>query len=343
MTLWQMSDRAIPRSFRMMQGFGAHLPVRQRGRESTFVKFHWTPSSDAVGGVERAVKINGADPDFHRRDLFDAISRGDFPQWELGIQVFDDAFADEFDFDVLDATKIILEEPLPVRPVGRMTLNRVVDNVFAEIEQVAFMTQNVPPGIDFSNDPCSRAATSPTSTPSSSGWAARTSARSRSTHHAAWSPTSSGTATDVDARPGDVRAQLVHRRRPRPARGRPDGHVPYPAEVSGDAPDPGGLLADHYSQAWPVLDQPDAGRAGPHRRGLRLRARQVRGPGDPHADGRQPPGRGRVARLPVAAGLGMPVPPASEAAAPSSWRRRCLEHPRQRQGDLRGRAGPARG
>ncbi|MFC7490718.1 MULTISPECIES: catalase [unclassified Knoellia] len=155
MTLWQMSDRAIPRSFRMMQGFGVHtFRFVNAAGESTFVKFHWTPVLGMQSVVwNEAVKINGADPDFHRRDLFDAIESGAFPEYELGIQVFDDAFADSFDFDVLDATKIIPEELVPVRPVGKMTLNRVVDNVFAEIEQVAFMTQNVPPGIDFSNDP----------------------------------------------------------------------------------------------------------------------------------------------------------------------------------------------
>ncbi|MGO4600176.1 catalase [Terrabacter sp. 2RAF25] len=155
MTLWQMSDRAIPRSFRMMEGFGVHtFRLVNAAGESRFVKFHWKPVLGMQSVVwNEAVKINGADPDFHRRDLFDAITAGDFPQWELGVQVFDDAFADEFDFDVLDATKIIPEELVPVRTVGTMTLNRVVDNVFAEVEQVAFMTQNVPPGIDFSNDP----------------------------------------------------------------------------------------------------------------------------------------------------------------------------------------------
>ncbi len=155
MTLWQMSDRTIPRSFRMMQGFGVHtFRFLDASGASTFVKFHWTPVLGMQSVVwNEAVKINGADPDFHRRDLFDAITAGDFPQWELGVQVFDDAFADSFDFDVLDATKLIPEELVPVRPVGMMTLDRVVDNVFAEIEQVAFMTQNVPPGIDFSNDP----------------------------------------------------------------------------------------------------------------------------------------------------------------------------------------------
>ncbi|MFW5470447.1 catalase [Knoellia sp. CPCC 206435] len=155
MTLWQMSDRAIPRSFRMMEGFGVHtFRFVNAAGEGTFVKFHWKPVLGMQSVVwNEAVKINGADPDFHRRDLFDAITAGDFPQWELGVQVFDDAFADAFDFDILDATKIVPEELVPVRTVGTMTLNRVVDNVFAEVEQVAFMTQNVPPGIDFTNDP----------------------------------------------------------------------------------------------------------------------------------------------------------------------------------------------
>ena len=155
MTLWQMSDRAIPRSFRMMEGFGVHtFRFLTADGTSSFVKLHWKPVLGMQSVVwNEAVKINGADPDFHRRDLYDAIEAGDFPQWELGVQVFDEAFADEFDFDVLDPTKIIPEEIVPVRVLGTMTLNRTVDNVFSETEQVAFMTQNVPPGIDFSNDP----------------------------------------------------------------------------------------------------------------------------------------------------------------------------------------------
>jgi catalase len=100
-----------------------------------------------------ALKINGADPDFHRRDLWDSITRGAYPEWELGLQLFDDDFADRFEFDILDPTKIIPEEVIPVRPVGRLVLNRVVDNFFAETEQVAFCTQNIVPGIDFTNDP----------------------------------------------------------------------------------------------------------------------------------------------------------------------------------------------
>ena len=155
MVMWIMSDRAIPRSFRFMEGFGVHSfrMVNAEGK-ATFVKFHWKPKLGLQSVMwNEAVKINGADPDFHRRDLWDAITKGDFPEWELGLQVFDEAFADKFAFDVLDATKIIPEEEVPVRIVGRMVLDRVVDNFFAETEQVAFCTQNIVPGIDFSEDP----------------------------------------------------------------------------------------------------------------------------------------------------------------------------------------------
>jgi len=155
MIMWVMSDRAIPRSFRFMEGFGVHTfrLVNAKGK-STFVKFHWKPvlGLQSVAWNE-AVKINGADPDFHRRDLWTAIQSGNFPEWQLGVQLFDDAFADKFDFDVLDATKLIPEELVPVKIVGRLVLDRMVDNFFAETEQVAFCTQNVPPGVDFSNDP----------------------------------------------------------------------------------------------------------------------------------------------------------------------------------------------
>ena len=155
MVMWTMSDRAIPRSFRFMEGFGVHtFRLVNAAGESTFVKFHWKPKLGLQSVVwNEAVKINGADPDFHRRDLWDAINGGDFPEWELGMQLFDDDFADAFDFDILDATKIIPEELVPVRRVGRLVLDRTVDNFFAETEQVAFCTQNVVPGIDFSNDP----------------------------------------------------------------------------------------------------------------------------------------------------------------------------------------------
>lgn len=155
MIMWVMSDRAIPRSFRFMQGFGVHtFRLVNAKDESTFVKFIWKPKlgMQSVAWNE-AVKINGADPDFHRRDLWNAIQSGDFPEWELNLQLFDQDFADSFDFDVLDPTKIIPEEILAPIPVGRLVLDRMPDNFFAETEQVAFMTQNVPPGVDFSNDP----------------------------------------------------------------------------------------------------------------------------------------------------------------------------------------------
>ncbi|MEA2835759.1 MAG: catalase [Bradyrhizobium sp.] len=155
MIMWVMSDRAIPRSFRFMEGFGVHtFRLVNAKNDSTFVKFHWKPKLGLQSVLwNEAVKINGADPDFHRRDLWTAIQTGNFPEWELQLQLFDQAFADSFEFDVLDPTKIIPEEVLPPIPVGRLVLDRMPDNFFAETEQVAFMTQNVPPGIDFSNDP----------------------------------------------------------------------------------------------------------------------------------------------------------------------------------------------
>ena len=155
MIMWVMSDRAIPRSYRFMEGFGVHSFrfVNAEGK-STFVKFHWKPKMGLQSVVwNEAVKINGADPDFHRRDLWDAIQSGDYPEWELGVQLFDDDFADSFDFDILDPTKIIPEELVPIRIVGRLVLDRMVDNFFAETEQVAFCTQNIVPGVDFTNDP----------------------------------------------------------------------------------------------------------------------------------------------------------------------------------------------
>ncbi|HEY0961364.1 MAG TPA: catalase, partial [Pseudomonadales bacterium] len=155
MLMWQMSDRAIPRSYRTMQGFGVHTFrfVNAKGR-SQFVKFHWTPLAGTHSLVwDEAVKIAGADADFHRRDLWEAIEAGAFPEWELGVQIFSEEQADRFSFDVLDATKIIPEELVPVRPIGRMVLNRNPDNFFAETEQVAFCAAHIVPGLDFSNDP----------------------------------------------------------------------------------------------------------------------------------------------------------------------------------------------
>lgn len=155
MAMWIMSDRTIPRSFRFMEGFGVHtFRLVNADGESRFVKFHWKPKLGLQSVVwNEALKINGADPDFHRRDLWGAIEAGDYPEWELGMQIFDEAFADRFEFDVLDPTKIIPEEQVPITPVGRLVLDRNVDNFFQETEQVAFCTQNVVPGIDFTNDP----------------------------------------------------------------------------------------------------------------------------------------------------------------------------------------------
>src|SRR5512134_1732329 len=155
MLMWVMSDRAIPRSFRTMQGFGVHTfrLVNDAG-ESVFCKFHWQPHGGTHSLVwDEAVKISGADPDFHRRDLWEAIESGAYPQWDLQVQVFTEEEADRFSFDVLDATKIVPEELVPLQRVGRMVLNRNPDNFFAETEQVAFHTANLVPGIDFTNDP----------------------------------------------------------------------------------------------------------------------------------------------------------------------------------------------
>ena len=155
MLMWVMSDRAIPRSYRTMQGFGVHTfrLINAQG-ESRFVKFHWTPLAGTHSLVwDEAVRISGADPDFHRRDLWEAIESGNFPEWELGLQVFTEEQAQAFPFDILDATKLVPEELVPVTPVGRMVLNRNPDNFFAETEQVAFCTAHIVPGIDFSNDP----------------------------------------------------------------------------------------------------------------------------------------------------------------------------------------------
>jgi catalase len=155
MLLWQMSDRAIPRSYRMMQGFGVHSfrLVNAEG-QSVFCKFHWTPVLGTHSlDWDEAVKIAGADADYHRRDLWEAIEAGEFPEYELGIQVFTEEQAERFSFDVLDPTKIVPEEVVPLTPVGRMVLDRNPDNFFAETEQVAFCTAHVVPGIDFSNDP----------------------------------------------------------------------------------------------------------------------------------------------------------------------------------------------
>ncbi|WP_343652197.1 catalase [Stenotrophomonas sp.] len=155
MIMWAMSDRAIPRSLRMIEGFGVHsFRLLNEAGDSTFVKFHWRPKLGIQSTVwDEAVKLQAADNDFHRRDLFEAIQRGDFPEWELAVQLFSEEDAASFPFDHLDPTKIIPESLVPLQVIGRMVLDRWPDNFFAETEQVAFCPANVPPGIDFSNDP----------------------------------------------------------------------------------------------------------------------------------------------------------------------------------------------
>ncbi|WP_312780627.1 catalase [Acidovorax temperans] len=155
MVMWAMSDRTLPRSLRTMEGFGVHsFRLINAAGESTFVKFHWRPKLGIQSTVwDEAMKLQAADNDFHRRDLFEAIEAGDFPEWELSVQLFTEEDAERFPFDHLDPTKLIPEELVPLQPIGRMVLNRWPDNFFAETEQVAFCPANVPPGIDFSNDP----------------------------------------------------------------------------------------------------------------------------------------------------------------------------------------------
>ncbi len=155
MIMWLMSDRAIPRSLRMMEGFGVHTFrfINEKG-VSNFVKFHWKPLLGVHSVAwDEAQNISGKDPDFHRRDLWEAIESGAFPEWELGVQIVPEADEFKFDFDLLDPTKLIPEELVPVQRIGKMTLNRNPDNFFAETEQVAFHVGNIVPGIDFSNDP----------------------------------------------------------------------------------------------------------------------------------------------------------------------------------------------
>lgn len=155
MTTWVMSDRAIPRNLRCIQGFGVHtFRFINAKNEAHLVKFHWTPKQGVAQVVwDEALKLNGKDPDFHRRDLTDAINQGNYPEWELGAQIFTEEQAEQWDFDVLDPTKLVPEELVPVTPLGKFVLNRNTDEFFAETEQVAFSPANVVPGIDFSNDP----------------------------------------------------------------------------------------------------------------------------------------------------------------------------------------------
>jgi len=155
MVLWAMSDRAIPRSLRMMEGFGVHTfrMIDKKGT-SRFVKFHWRPTLGTHSLIwDEALKISGKDPDFHRRDLWEAIESGAYPEWELSVQVIEEKDEFKFDFDLLDPTKLVPEELVPLTPIGKMTLNRNPANFFAETEQVAFCISHIVPGIDFTDDP----------------------------------------------------------------------------------------------------------------------------------------------------------------------------------------------
>ena len=155
MVMWIMSDRTLPRSLRMIEGFGIHsFRLLDENGDSTFVKFHWRPKLGLQSTLwDEAVKLAGADQDYHRRDLYEAIKAGAFPEWELSVQLFTEDWADAFPFDHLDPTKLIPEELVPLTPIGRMVLDRWPDNFFSETEQVAFCPSHVVPGIDFSNDP----------------------------------------------------------------------------------------------------------------------------------------------------------------------------------------------
>ncbi len=298
MLMWAMSDRAIPRSFRFMEGFGVHTfrLVSSEGR-STFVKFHWKPKQGLQSVAwNEAVKINGADPDFHRRDLWDAIQQGDFPEWELGLQLFDEEFADRFEFDILDPTKLIPEELVPVRRVGRLVLDRVVDNFFAETEQVAFGTLNVVPGIDFTNDPLLQGRNfsyldtqlkrlgSPNFTFLPVNAPRCPFATFQQDGHMAMANPEG---------PGQLRAELLAGRRGRPAGGPRPRIPPVPGGGGrGEAPAAAGELRRPLQPGPPVLRQPGSGRAAAHRRRVRLRAEQVREPGHPLPDGGGPAQRG---------------------------------------------------
>ena len=299
MTLWQMSDRAIPRSFRFMEGFGVHtFRFVNADGASSFVKFHWRPLQGLQSVVwNEAVKINGADPDFHRRDLWDAITSGDLPQWDLAVQVFDESFAEEFDFDVLDATKLIPEELVPLQVVGRLTLDRVVDNDFAETEQVAFGTGNVPPGIDFSDDPL---------------------LQGRNFSYLDTQLSRLGTTNFTQLPVNAPRCPVAHFQRDGKMQTEvPTGRVNYEPngfggaergpradDVSGLPELPGaggrrqgagafGHLCRPLQPGPAVLHQPDAGRAGPHREGVHLRAQQVRDPAGADAHAGPPAQRAR--------------------------------------------------
>ena len=320
MLMWAMSDRAIPRSYRTMQGFGVHtFRLVNAAGVSHFVKFHWTPRAGTHSLVwDEAVKISGADPDFHRRDLWEAIEAGAHPEYELGLQIFTEEQAEGFTFDVLDATKIVPEELVPVVPVGGLVLNRNPDNFFAETEQVAFCAAHVVPGIDFSNDPLLAGRIH-------SYVDTQISRLGGPNFHeipinAPLAPVHNNQRDGMHRQAlhrgrRAVRAQLARRRLSVPG-GRGRVRVVCRAarglehKVRGKAE----RFADHYTQATLFWRQPDAGRAAPHHQRVPLRAVEGADAGDSRADGVGPAerrartGRGRGRRRWALRQLPAPMP-----------------------------------
>jgi catalase len=294
MLMWVMSDRAIPRSYATMQGFGVHSfrLVNAQG-ESVFVKFHWTPKAGTHSLVwDEAVKISGADPDFHRRDLWERIEAGAYPEYELGVQIFTEEQAEQFSFDILDATKIVPEELVPITPVGRMVLNRNPDNFFAETEQVAFCTAHVVPGIDFSNDPLLAGRIH-------SYVDTQITRLGGPNFHEI--PINSPIAQVHNNQRDGFHRQAIHRGRvsyepnslaggcPFQA-GAAQGFVSVPARIcrrrrSRARCAPSRRSSPTTTRRPAVLREPVAGGAGPHRERLPLRAEQGDGAGDPRARG----------------------------------------------------------
>ena len=337
MLMWAMSDRAIPRSYRTMQGFGVHTyRLVNAAGESHFVKFHWTPAAGTHSLVwDEAVKISGADPDFHRRDLWEAIEAGAYPEWELGVQIFTEEQAEGFTFDVLDATKIVPEELVPVIPVGRLVLNRNPDNFFAETEQVAFCVAHVVPGIDFSNDPllAGRIHSYVDTQISRLGGA--------NFHEI---PINAPLAPVHNNQRDGMHRQAINRGRVSYEPNSLGGGCPFQAGKTGfvSFPEPRQAddhkvrgkperFADHYTQASAVLEQPDAGRADAHRQGVPLRAVEGADAGDSRAHGVRADERGAGAgrggrRWPGharAAGADAEGPDRRRHARKSPSRRRC--------------------
>ena len=286
MLMWAMSDRAIPRSLRMIEGFGVHTfrLVNAKGK-STFVKFHWRPMLGAASVVwDEAVKINGADPDFHRRDLWEAIESGDFPEWEFCIQAFDQKTADELRLRRARCRPSSSpKRSCRSKSIGKMVLDRNPDNFFAETEQVAFHPGHVVPGIDFTNDPLLQGRLfSYTDTQLMPPRRRRTSTSSRSTGRAARCATSSATAScGMDVPTGRVAYEPNSLDPAARARIRERGFRTFAAQsrrtsrATSCAMRPESF-ADHYSQARLFFRSMSRARAAPHRQRLRVRARQGR-------------------------------------------------------------------